>query len=125
MNQPGVILLSVEPAASLQVQAVFVVEADTFLFQQAPLEDVATVAAQAIGHLALGVDDTVPRDLGCWIEALENAANKAGTPRHAGHRGDLTVGCHPTRRDATNDGANGIDGCISLRLDGLKLLALR
>jgi len=118
-------LFLVEPAASFQVQAVSVVKSDAFLFQQAPLEDIAAIAGQAVGHLALGVDDTVPRDLGCWVKALKDAAHKAGTPRHAGHRGDLAIGRNPTQGDAADYGANGFDSFIALELGRLKRLALR
>lgn len=118
-------LLSVKPAASFQVQAVSAVKSNAFLFQQAPLEDVAAIAGQAVGHLALGVDDTVPRDSGCRVKALEDAANKAGPPRQAGHRGDLAIGCNPAKRDAADHGANGFDGFIALELGSLKRPALR
>jgi hypothetical protein len=115
----------VEPAASFQVQAVLVVKSDTFLFKQAPLKDVAPVAGQAIGHLALGVDDAVPRDLGYRVKALKHAANKTSPPRQAGHRGDLAIGCNPAQRDAADYGANSFDGFITLGLGSLKQLALR
>ena len=48
----------VEPPTSFQVQAVPVVEAEAFLFEQASLEGVATIAGWAICHFALGIDDT-------------------------------------------------------------------
>ena len=115
----------VAPAASLQVQAVAAVEFDAFLFQQASLENVAAVAGQAVGHLALGVDDTVPRDLGCRVEALKDTANKAGAPRHAGHRSDLAIGRNPAPRDAADDGANCFDCFIALEVGSLMQLALR
>jgi hypothetical protein len=118
-------LFLVEPAASFQVQAVVVIKSDAFLFQQAPLQDVAAIAGQAIGHLALRVDDAVPRDLGYRVKALKYAANKTGPPRQAGHRGDLAIGCNPARRDAADYGANSFDGLIALGLGSLKQLALR
>ena len=118
-------LFLVEPAAAFQVQAVSVVKSDAFLFQQAPLEDVAAIAGQAMGHLAFGVDDAVPGDLGCRVKALKYAANKAGPPRQAGHRGDLAIGCNPTQRDAEDDGANSVDGFIALGWGSMKQLALR
>src|SRR4029450_12278189 len=115
----------VPPAASLQIEAVAGVKSDAFLFQQAPLEDVAAIAGQAVGHLALGVDDTVPRDLGCRLKALKDTANKAGTPRHAGHRGDLAVGRNPALGDAADDGANGFDCCIASDSGSLGQRSLR
>jgi hypothetical protein len=118
-------LFLVEPATSFQVQAVSVVKSDAFLFQQAPLEGVAAIAGQAIGHLALGVDDAVPRDLGYRVKALKYAANKAGPPRQAGHRGDLAIGCNPAQRDAADYGADSFDGFIALGLGSLKQPALR
>ena len=118
-------LFLIEPAASFQVQAVSVVESDAFLFQQAPLEGVATIAGQAIGHLALGVDDAVPRDISYRVKVLKYAANKAGPPWQAGHRGDLAIGCNPAEGDAADDGAYGFDGFVALGLGRLKQLALR
>lgn len=112
----------VEPTASFQVQAVIVVKLEAFLFQQAPLEDVAAIAGQAEGHFALGVDDTVPRDLDAWLEALKDAADKAGPPRQAGHRGDLAISRDPAPRNATDDVANSLDGFI-LGLGGSRQLA--
>ena len=117
--------LLVEPAASFQVQAITVVKSDAFLFQQTPLEGVAAIAGQAIGHLALGVDDAVPRNLGYRIKALKHAANKAGPPWQAGHRRDLAIGCNPAQWDAADYGANSFDGFIALGLAGLTQLALR
>ena len=70
-----------EPAESLQVEAVPVVELDAFLFQQTPLEGVAAIAGEAVGHLALGVDDAMPGDFGCRVEVLEYIADKTGAPR--------------------------------------------
>jgi hypothetical protein len=118
-------LFSVEPAASFQVQPVSVVKSNAFLFQQAPLEGVAAIAGQAIGHFALGVDDAVPWDLGYRVKALKYVANKAGPPRQAGHRGDLAIGCNPAQRDAADYGANSFDGFIASGLGSLKQLALR
>jgi hypothetical protein len=115
----------VEPAALFQVQAVSVVKSDAFLFQQVPLEGVAAIAGQAIGHLALGVDDAVPRDLGYRVKALKHAANKAGAPRQAGHRRDLAIGCNPAQRDAADYGTNSFDGFIAMGLGSLTQLALR
>lgn len=117
-------LFSVEPAASFQVQAVVVVKSDALPFQQAPLEGVAAITGQAMGHLAPGVDDAVPWNLACWVEALQHAANKAGTSRQAGHCGDLAIGRNPAQGDAADDGANRFDGVIALELDSLKRLAL-
>jgi hypothetical protein len=116
---------SIELAAPFQVQAVSVVKPDAFLFQQAPLEDVAAIAGQAMGHFALGVDDAVPRNLGYWVKALKYAANKAGPPWQAGHRGDLAIGCNPAQRDAADYGANSFDGFIAVGLGSLTQLARR
>src|SRR5437763_1394488 len=68
--------------------------------QRAALEGVAAIAREAIGDLALGVDDAVPRDLDRRVEALKRATDKAAAPRHAGHLGDLAISRHPARRDA-------------------------
>jgi hypothetical protein len=54
----------IEPAKSLQVEAVVIVELDAFLFQQAPLEGVTAIAGKRVRHLALGVDDAVPGNFG-------------------------------------------------------------
>ena len=80
---------------------------------------------ERLGNLALGVDDAVPRDLGYRVKALKDTANKAGTPRQAGHRGDLAISCNPARRDAADYGAKSFDGFIALGLGSLKQLALR
>ena len=53
------------------------------------------------------------------------ARNKAGTPWHAGHRGHLAIGRHPTGRNAANHGANGLGGRVASRRDGRKRLARR
>ena len=119
-------VLSVEPTASFQVQAVSVIESDAFLFQQVrwrmspPLRDRLWE-----GHLAFGVDDAMPRDPDCRIEALNDAANEAGPPRHPGHGGDLAIGCNPAQRDAADDGANSFDGCIALEWGRPMQVALR
>jgi hypothetical protein len=58
------------PAESLQVEAVPVVELDAFLLQQALLADVAAMAGEGVGHLALRVDDAMPGNIGCRVEVL-------------------------------------------------------
>jgi hypothetical protein len=63
--------------------------------------------------------------LGYWVKALKYAANKAGTPRQAGHRGDLAIGRNPAERDAADYGANSFDRFIALGLGSLKQLTLR
>lgn len=115
----------VEPAASFQVQAVSVVKFDAFLFEQTSLEGVAAIAGQAIGYLALRVNDAMPRDLGYRVKALKYAANKAGPSRQAGHRGDLAIGCNPAERDAADYGANRFNGFIALAAGSLTQLARR
>src|SRR5690349_13514075 len=97
---------SVPPAISFQIQAVVVVEFDAFLFQQAPLDNVPAVTGEAERHFALGVDDTMPRDVCPGVEVLKDPADETGTSRHAGHRGDLAVGGHPTAGNAANHSAN-------------------
>ena len=58
------------PAESLQLEAVPVVELDAFLFQQALLADVAAMAGEDVGHLALRVDDAMPGNICCRVEVL-------------------------------------------------------
>jgi hypothetical protein len=98
--------LSFGPAEALQVEAVSVAELDSFLFQQALLEGVAAMAGECIGHLALRVDDAMPRNIGCRVEVLEYVANKAGAPWQAGHRGDLAIGGNPALGNAADYRAN-------------------
>ena len=73
------------------------------------MHDVTAIARQAAGDFALGVDDAVPRNPGLRVEMLEDAADKTGASGHAGHGGDLAVGCDPAFRDAADDGANRLD----------------
>ncbi len=116
---------SVPPAISFQIQAVPGVEFDAFLFQQASLENVPAIAREAERHFALGVDDAVPRDVRLRVEALKDPTDKAGTSRHAGHRGDLAIGCHPTAGNAANHSANRLGGRIASQRDGRERLSHR
>jgi hypothetical protein len=116
---------SVQPAISFQIQAVPVAKFYAFLFQQASLENVPAIAREAKRHFALGVYDTVPWNVRCRVETLKYPADKAGTPGHAGHRGDLTIGRHPTGRNATNHGANCLGGRIASQRDGRERLSCR
>ena len=116
---------SVQPAISFQIQAIPVIKFDAFLFQQASLENVPAITREAKRHFALGVDDAVPRDVRSRVEVLKYPANKASTPRHSCHRGDLAIGCHPTGRNAANHGANCLGGCIASQRDGRERLSCR
>ena len=114
-----------EPAESLQVEAVPVVELDAFLFQQASLEGVAAITGEAVGHLALGVDDAMPGDFGFRVEVLEYIADKTGAPRQTGARGNLAIGGNPALGDAADYGANRRSGFVALGWGGPVQLLLR
>jgi hypothetical protein len=60
----------------------------------------------------------VPRDVRCRVEVLKDPADKAGTSRHASHRGNLAIGCHPTAGNTANHGANCLGGRIASQRDG-------
>ncbi len=116
---------SVQPTISFQIQAVHVVEFYAFFFQQASLEYVPAVARETERHFALGIDNAVPRHVRLRVEALKDPADKAGASRHARHRGDLTIGCHPTARNAANHGANRLGSRIASQRDGRARLSYR
>jgi hypothetical protein len=113
------------PAEALQVAVVSVIELDAFLFQQALLQIVAAIAGQSVGHLALRVDDAMPRNIGCRFEVLEYLADKASTPRQAGHRRDLAIGGNPALGNAANYSANRRGGFLASVWCCPKQLALR
>jgi len=115
----------IEPTEALQVKAVLLVEFDAFLLEQAPLERVAAIAGQAVGHLSLGVDDTMPGNFDCRVEMLKHLTNQAGAPRQASHRRDLPVGRNPALGNAADDSVNRRDGFIALGWSRLEQLALR
>ncbi len=124
-HPPPVAGPSVPPAISFQIHAVPGVEFDAFLFQQASLENVPAIARETKRHFALGIDDAVPWDVRFGVEALKDPADKAGTSRHPGHRGDLAIGCHPAARNAANHGANRLGGRIASERDGRARLSHR
>src|ERR1700744_2922009 len=99
----------IKPAEPFEVEAALVVERDPLLFQQTLLQHVAPIAGQAIRHLALGVDDTMPGDPAVRPKALKHLADKARAPRQASHRGDLAIGRNPALWDTTDHGANRRD----------------
>ena len=61
------------------------------------IQGLAQIAAQ--GTPVVNIDSPVEED----------AADKAGTPRHAGHRGDLAIGRDPAKGDAAD---YGVDAAI-------------
>ena len=111
-------------AKPLQVEAVPVVELDAFLFQQALLNGIASIAGGGVRHLAPRVDDAMPRNIGCRVEVLEYAADKAGPPWQSGHRGDLTIRGHPAFGNAADYSANRCGSFVTLGWGSVEQLAL-
>jgi hypothetical protein len=113
------------PTESRQVETVPVVELDTFLFQQAPLQGIAAIAGEGVGNLAFRIDDAVPRNVGGLTKILKHLADKTGPPWQASHRGDLAIGGNPSARNAADHSANRSRGFAALGWDNLGLLTLR
>ena len=113
------------PAKPLQVEAVFGVELEALLFQQALLEGIAAIAGKGVGNLALRIDNTMPRNIGCRVEVLEYAADKPGAPWQSGHSSNLAIGGHPALGNAANYGANRGGGFVTLGWGSVEQFALR
>ncbi len=112
------------PAKPLQVKAFPVIELDAFLFQQALLQDVTTIAGGRAGYLALRIYNAMPRNIASRVKLLEHATDKTGVPWQPSQRGDLSIGGHPAFGNTADNGADCRDSFISLGRSRLKQFAL-
>ena len=85
---------------------------------------VAAIPGQSVGDLALRIDDAMPGNGGRRTEVLEDVADEAGAPWHAGHSRDLAVGGDPTLGDAADDAADGGDGVVAVWWNSLERFVL-
>ena len=102
----------IQPSEPLQVEAAIVAELDAFLLEAASLECVAAVPGRSVGHLAPGIDHSMPGELGPGFKVLKHVAHEPRTPGQASHRGNLSIGRDPTRGYAADDGADRGGGLI-------------
>src|SRR4051812_22200935 len=105
------------PAEAPEIDPAAGIEDDAFLFQEVALVALPVSfplpypsAPGARAHLPLGVDHPLPGEVRPFGRSMQGIADLPRMTAEPGEGGDLSIGGHPSGRDARDDGVDPVVG---------------